>query len=54
MERVNLTMQSLLEPLHTDHVLCEFERLAFRLDGELSAKKKMLINCVVNDKNTTV
>lgn len=52
--RVNLTMQSLLESLHTDHVLCEFERLAFCLDGERSVEKnKTLTNCAGNDKTTT-
>ncbi len=33
-------MQSLLESLHADHVLGEFERLAFCLDGELPAEQK--------------
>lgn len=37
--KVKLTVQGLLEPLHTHHVLCELERLARRLDGELSANK---------------
>lgn len=35
---VKLTVQSLLESLHADHVLCEFECLAFCLDGELPAE----------------
>lgn len=38
--RVKLTMQSLLESLHADHVLCEFERFAFCLDSELSEEHK--------------
>lgn len=32
----NLTMQSLLEPLHADHVLRQFKGLAFGLHCELS------------------
>lgn len=34
--RSNLTMQSLLESFHTDHVLCELEGFAFCLNSELS------------------
>lgn len=33
-----LTMKCLLEPLDAHHVLCEFEGLAFGLDGELAAQ----------------
>lgn len=36
-------MQSLLESLHTDHVLCEFESLSLCLDGELSVEKKIIL-----------
>lgn len=31
-------MKCLLEPLDANHVLCEFEGLAFGLDGELAAQ----------------
>lgn len=34
-------MESFLESLHTDHVLCEFERLAFCLYCKLSVEKKI-------------
>lgn len=35
---VHLTMQSLLEPLYTDHVLCQFEYLALCLNGEFTVE----------------
>lgn len=47
---MKLTVQSLLEPLHTHHVLCELERLARRLDGELSTNKETPISPDVKGK----
>lgn len=42
-------MQGLLETLHAHHVLGELERLAFRLDGELSRNEGVAINRDVRD-----
>lgn len=45
---VKLTVQSLLEALHTHHVLGELEGLALRLDGELSKNKDTPVSSAEN------
>lgn len=47
-------MQGLLETLHAHHVLSELERLAFRLDGELSRNEGVPINRDVRDNKLAV
>lgn len=42
-------MQSLLESLHTHHVLCELEGLAVGLDGELSTSKETAVSSAKSD-----
>lgn len=46
---VKLTVQSLLESLHTHHVLGELEGLAFGLDSELSMNKETRLSSAKND-----
>lgn len=46
---MELTVQGLLESLHGHHVLCELERLAFCLNGELSRDERAPVNGDVHD-----
>lgn len=47
-------MQSLLEPLHTHHVLGELEGLAVGLDGELSVNKETRLSSAKDDNLLSV